>query len=227
MELNNENHFNANTQTIRDDDLNSPERRESDLLSNKHIEKTISGKNTIICKFSPERLNSTCRYCLEGNELEQMIAPCKCSGSLKYVHKSCMKERIKSFQSNNFSYEEGWICLTCELCKEKIKYCLIYENGLVYSMIVTMYMLMTSIKGISLLIFHIIVVYFCLDKFRYLGMKALNFFFEWKFKVKYLLNYSNEISICFFLTYLLKEIIYYYLGILYNQRKENYQFKKR
>lgn len=33
-----------------------------------------------------------CRICLEGENLEKvLISPCKCSGSMKYVHEECLK----------------------------------------------------------------------------------------------------------------------------------------
>lgn len=211
----------------------------NESVNNKSPSETLSEVNT---KNSPikSKINSSdevgynsdsslsasifCRYCLEGNLSEQMISPCKCIGSLKYVHKSCLRKRIKSFDNTNVTFDEGWLCLTCELCKQKIRYSLVYENSIVYSLLISMYLIMTSLKGVSLLFVHLVVVYFCLDKFKYLATKALNFYYN-KFKFRYLVNYSNEISICLFLVYILKDILKYYFSLIHGQRKEEYNFK--
>lgn len=45
----------------------------------------------------------TCRYCLEGEDNgeddKDLIAPCKCSGSAKYVHRECLKSWFKERSS--------------------------------------------------------------------------------------------------------------------------------
>uniref|UniRef100_A0A0N4Z0X5 RING-CH-type domain-containing protein n=1 Tax=Parastrongyloides trichosuri TaxID=131310 RepID=A0A0N4Z0X5_PARTI len=53
-----------------------------------------------------------CRFCLSGdemkNELGEWIAPCKCSGSMKFVHRECFSTWM-SYASNNQRYQ----CRTC------------------------------------------------------------------------------------------------------------------
>lgn len=56
----------------------------------------------------------------EEDDDNEFICPCKCSGSMKYIHKECLREwlngkklvyngeRVKSF---------FWKALECELCK--------------------------------------------------------------------------------------------------------------
>lgn len=42
----------------------------------------------------------TCRICLEEDTKENMISPCKCKGTMKYVHEECLnKWRIRSERS--------------------------------------------------------------------------------------------------------------------------------
>lgn len=41
-----------------------------------------------------------CRYCLANEHKEDLISPCKCTGSSKYVHKKCLKEWFYKSQSN-------------------------------------------------------------------------------------------------------------------------------
>ncbi|MCP6362609.1 E3 ubiquitin-protein ligase MARCH6, partial [Klebsiella pneumoniae] len=41
----------------------------------------------------------TCRICRgEGSEEEQLFYPCKCSGSIKFVHQSCLVEWLSHSQ---------------------------------------------------------------------------------------------------------------------------------
>ncbi|XP_069607446.1 probable E3 ubiquitin-protein ligase MARCHF10 [Ranitomeya imitator] len=67
-----------------------------------------------------EEEGDLCRICLMGGETTEnhLIAPCQCSGSLKYVHTECMKKwllaKIKSGTELN-------IVSTCEMCKHKVK----------------------------------------------------------------------------------------------------------
>ena len=53
--------------------------------------------------------NHMCRICLEEDEEHNLIYPCKCKGSSKYVHKNCLNEwRTTSENEHNFK--------RCELC---------------------------------------------------------------------------------------------------------------
>ena len=53
----------------------------------------------------------TCRICFESNS-EPLIVPCRCDGSLKYIHESCLKCWIKAKHSAvDSSY--------CELCQSQ------------------------------------------------------------------------------------------------------------
>ncbi|XP_068229882.1 E3 ubiquitin-protein ligase MARCHF3-like isoform X2 [Palaemon carinicauda] len=47
-----------------------------------------------------------CRICLEGDGQEELISPCKCSGTLALIHKTCLEKWL------NLSS-----CDTCELCR--------------------------------------------------------------------------------------------------------------
>ena len=49
-----------------------------------------------------------CRICFSSKD--KLISPCKCSGSIKYVHKKCLKKWIKNKAENKDS---------CEICGEK------------------------------------------------------------------------------------------------------------
>jgi hypothetical protein len=48
-----------------------------------------------------------CRCCKETNNDQNMISPCDCSGSIKYIHRNCLKQWIET--SGNFQ--------TCNVCR--------------------------------------------------------------------------------------------------------------
>lgn len=53
--------------------------------------------------------NYQCRICLEDDDISNLIYPCRCSGTSKYVHKTCLNEwRTTSENTDNFD--------RCELC---------------------------------------------------------------------------------------------------------------
>lgn len=55
---------------------------------------------------------AACRFCFEGAEPNNpLLTPCKCTGSLKYIHAQC----IKKWRQNTTNYD--WIH-KCQLCLE-------------------------------------------------------------------------------------------------------------
>ncbi|CAG9331356.1 unnamed protein product [Blepharisma stoltei] len=65
---------------------------------------------------------SECRICLNSSNDSALISPCMCSGSIQYVHSSCLQRwlkekypnRYKNMLSRTRSCSTG---LKCELCK--------------------------------------------------------------------------------------------------------------
>lgn len=67
----------------------------------------------------------TCRICLGGecDRDDPMITPCKCIGTVRYIHLSCMKECLKSrmnIRKNEYYVSLTWENVFCELCKTKL-----------------------------------------------------------------------------------------------------------
>ncbi|CAO2652103.1 Nn.00g003860.m01.CDS01 [Neocucurbitaria sp. VM-36] len=62
----------------------------------------------------------TCRICRgEGSEDEPLFFPCKCSGSIKYVHQECLMEWLSHTQKKH-----------CELCKTSFRFTKLYHPGM-------------------------------------------------------------------------------------------------
>lgn len=67
-----------------------------------------------------------CRICLEDEEEEgnPFITPCKCTGSVKFIHLTCIQSWLDSkriSQKLNGVYSYYWDDLACELCKEPLQ----------------------------------------------------------------------------------------------------------
>ena len=97
-------------------------------------------------KIRQKNKNKICRICYQEEDdvlLNPLIRPCKCSGSMKYIHLKCLLHWLKSrtanspiMNSNNENFNVYYINqkTECELCKQlfpdyikhnDIKYCLI------------------------------------------------------------------------------------------------------
>ncbi|KAE8352969.1 hypothetical protein BDV28DRAFT_134127 [Aspergillus coremiiformis] len=62
----------------------------------------------------------TCRICRgEGTEEEQLFYPCKCSGSIKFVHQACLVEWLSHSQKKH-----------CELCKTPFRFTKLYDPNM-------------------------------------------------------------------------------------------------
>ena len=80
----------------------------------------VNTTNTTIVRVRPcrttintyiEEPKHKCRYCYMDNFQKSMIAPCKCDGSVKYVHIYCL-ERWRRLKNNPSR---------CEICNKKYK----------------------------------------------------------------------------------------------------------
>lgn len=62
----------------------------------------------------------SCRICrIEGSESNPLYYPCKCRGSIKYVHQDCLKAWMKHSNRAN----------RCDICDTEYKFTVIYKNG--------------------------------------------------------------------------------------------------
>ncbi len=75
-----------------------------------------------------------CRICYENNSKEKLISPCSCSGSMKYIHRSCLEKCIFSSKSN-----------ICPICKDiykfnENKFILFVINNNVITSVITLFL---------------------------------------------------------------------------------------
>ncbi|CAI2386918.1 unnamed protein product [Moneuplotes crassus] len=79
--------------------------------------------------FDKIRKEAQCRICLgeeEDSDIEEnpLISPCKCTGTLQYIHLDCLKKWLDSkiySKLSEYTYSYNWKNLVCELCGVKFQ----------------------------------------------------------------------------------------------------------
>ncbi|XP_068805641.1 E3 ubiquitin-protein ligase MARCHF7 isoform X1 [Struthio camelus] len=96
-----------------------PESDKSKIPPSRDPERLQKIKESLLLEDSEDEEGDLCRICqmssASSNNL--LIEPCKCTGSLQYVHQECMKKWLQSKINSGSSLEA---VTTCELCKEKL-----------------------------------------------------------------------------------------------------------
>ncbi|XP_047219726.1 E3 ubiquitin-protein ligase MARCH7 isoform X1 [Girardinichthys multiradiatus] len=97
-----------------------PEDQKETTLSSKDQEKLRRIKEKLLMEDSDEEEGDLCRICQmqEESSSNPLIQPCRCTGSLQYVHQECIKRWLRSKISSGTNLEA---ITTCELCKEKLR----------------------------------------------------------------------------------------------------------
>ncbi|XP_069080302.1 E3 ubiquitin-protein ligase MARCHF7 [Pleurodeles waltl] len=88
--------------------------------SSRDPEKLKKIKESLLMEDSEEDEGDICRICQMGasTSTNPLIEPCRCAGSLQYIHQDCMKKWLQA-KINSGSRLEA--VTTCELCKEKLR----------------------------------------------------------------------------------------------------------
>ncbi|CAG9310306.1 unnamed protein product [Blepharisma stoltei] len=90
-------------------------------------------EEALIIDSSLESENKTCRICLsDGSEHDNpMISPCKCSGSVKYIHLLCLVRWITSrlaIKADDNLHSYYWKSVDCEICKHAFPMTINYQG---------------------------------------------------------------------------------------------------
>lgn len=141
-----------------------------------------------------------CRICLEETNVEDMISPCLCRGTSKYVHRQCLNQWINSSSNEDVKTK----CLECRF--EYKHY--INENSLTENKIIC---LILNHKFIYLIISHSIAI---------IGYIILNNFSSFEFSLKSNVFYINNYFFSGLFINLI-QLIYY----IYVRCRFNYHFK--
>lgn len=97
-----------------------PEDQKEKPVSAKDQEKLRKIKERLLMEDSDEEEGDLCRICQMGEESSSnpLIQPCRCTGSLQFVHQDCIKRWLRSKISSGTNLEG---ITTCELCKDKLR----------------------------------------------------------------------------------------------------------
>ncbi|KAI1899204.1 hypothetical protein AGOR_G00059360 [Albula goreensis] len=87
--------------------------------SSRDPEKLRKIQESLLLEESDEEEGDLCRICQmrEESPSNPLLEPCRCTGSLQYVHQDCMKKWLRSKISSGSNLEA---ITTCELCKAKL-----------------------------------------------------------------------------------------------------------
>ncbi|NXT73438.1 MARH7 ligase, partial [Zapornia atra] len=95
------------------------ESSKSKITPSRDPERLQKIKESLLLEDSEDEEGDLCRICQMPSTSPDnlLIEPCKCTGSLQYVHQECMKKWLQSKINSGSTLEA---VTTCELCKEKL-----------------------------------------------------------------------------------------------------------
>ena len=128
---------NVNTKRIIKKEKEAKNEKKSELISCNE-----SDKNSEINK---QKIKKICRICYMeemDKKINPLIKPCKCSGSMKYIHYECLLHWLKTkvliskniYNNNGFFSIYSLNLIECELCKNHLPNYIKHKNK-IYSLI--------------------------------------------------------------------------------------------
>ena len=148
-------------------------------------------------KTTPFSVEPSCKICLERSDGSELISPCKCIGSVSYVHEDCLKTWIQSSKAEmkdakceichtNYvmQWKESNVCIFHELlCRNFGKFMLlplvlIFESLLVVLIIMLVDQLKeasikSEILSLILIVFSSLVIFVLF----FLGVKIIKYYY--------------------------------------------------
>ena len=170
-----------------------------------------------------ESIMKECRYCFSDEDYNDLITPCLCEGSMKYVHTKCLKDWITKKGSSEIVEDGIYYQLNCEVCKYKMRYLKEYENGLYISLIRTIITIFGDLKNISIFIVQFILIYYFLLRMLNV-LDYCNSIINGDFAQKNPFNVFHEFVIFMSIFFGIIDIFKYYMTILRETRKVSFRF---
>ncbi|XP_030064687.1 E3 ubiquitin-protein ligase MARCHF7 [Microcaecilia unicolor] len=100
--------------------LTDEQESDQDHKPSRDPEKIKKIQESLLLEDSEEEEGDLCRICQMGvaSQTNPLIEPCRCTGSLQYVHQECIKKWLQAKINSGSTLDA---VTTCELCKEKLK----------------------------------------------------------------------------------------------------------
>lgn len=152
-----------------------------------------------------------CRICLEENEnISDLISPCQCNGTQKYVHSKCL-EKWRKESVNTIKYER------CQECLTDYQVQVIGENSKCFSFnknnIRGLYFIILKTGPIAVILnylFFYLVGYLFIQTFNFFNLNLDYYFRNMIFKDHFLFNpIIGSCGICIF------NVIFYHMLMCY------------
>jgi hypothetical protein len=166
-----------------------------------------------------------CRYCLSDDKKGNLINPCQCEGTMKYVHQNCLEEWIKNgnktiFEINSNSNKKLF-STRCEICKYEIRFTKYYKNNLLKSIFKMLKNIFGSFKNVLNLTLHSFIVFFLIKRLRMLFQeftcickRYVNFM-----QPSFWINFIHHITVLTSILVALNDIYSFYCKMLVTKRK--------
>ena len=118
------NNMNTNINNSQNESIIEEEKNNNFEKTKKDKKKSVNLDDISMNSDKNSTSKPTCRICyLTSSDMENpLVSPCKCSGSMKYIHYKCLKHCIevnltKKIEPNYKYY--NWKSYSCEICKEE------------------------------------------------------------------------------------------------------------
>ena len=137
----------------------------SSIIKDKSLrDETFTSKNIIKAPSMKYDLDSTmsissCKICHEKDYIENeihhfLISPCKCEGTMKYIHEDCLKKWLTE------KYKEVKTEIKCEICDYEYVMELEYSNSEISWMKILLYIAgVLCFNGILFTLYIVFVIY--------------------------------------------------------------------
>ena len=186
-----------------------------------------------------------CRYCFSSDPENDLIDPCNCQGSMKFVHQKCLLEWVqksnKTLALDSQKPEQALAfplySFCCELCKSEMKGYHIYQNTLAYSILNTFKLSFMDYKNYPLMLLHVLAIYYIMNEVQFVLYYLIQLVYK-PFKTKLLMKFANETWFFMAVLWFTNDILKFYSNIYWEQRgvlmkflsktsQENMEFDKQ
>ena len=170
-----------------------------------------------------------CRYCLSDENPEQLIDPCKCEGSMRFVHQKCLEDWIINGNRSNsqqIDRTNNTFYMKCEICGFQMKYTKEYQNGIFKSFLESIKLIFRSWRRSANLVIHSIVLYY-LNKRIILFINECMNILKHSFNSESAMELIHNITVFVSIIVALTELFNYYRKIFSKMRKCSMIFAKR
>lgn len=150
-----------------------------------------------------------CKYCLINDRINNLVYPCNCYGTMKYVHPKCLSDWIQVKNDKEiFDYS-----YTCEVCKYNIIYKKKYKYGFFKTILIIIYNIFTQRKYCYTSLCHSLMFIFLFKRTKLLIHDFLRFIHTKKY-----LNITHNILISISILLMIYDCIIYYKNIFLKER---------